>query len=69
VPLGFSVTPRCYLKPWPKKHTYVLLTLYARMESEGTQSFRGMVKISITHNKKESLAFIQCSPINKILKP
>ena len=30
---------------------------------------RGMVKISINHNKKETLAFIQCSPINKILKP
>jgi hypothetical protein len=29
------------------------------MESEGTQSFRGMVKISINHNKKETLAFIQ----------
>jgi hypothetical protein len=25
------------------------------MESEGTQSFRGMVKISINHNKKETL--------------
>jgi hypothetical protein len=25
------------------------------MESEGTQSFRGMVKISINHNKKEIL--------------
>jgi hypothetical protein len=39
------------------------------MEGEGTQSFRGMVKISINHNKKGTPAFIQCSPIKKILKP
>jgi hypothetical protein len=30
---------------------------------------RGMVKISIKHNKKETPAFTQCSPTNKILKP
>jgi hypothetical protein len=30
---------------------------------------RGMVKISNNHNKKETPAFTQCSPINKILKP
>jgi hypothetical protein len=27
------------------------------MESEGTKSFRGMVKISINHNKKENPIF------------
>ena len=36
---------------------------------EGTKSFRIMAKLSINHNKKESLPFIQCSPTNKILKP
>jgi hypothetical protein len=29
------------------------------MESEGTKCFRIMVKISIIHNKKEILSFIQ----------
>jgi hypothetical protein len=28
-----------------------------------------MAKLSINHNKKESLPFIQCSPTSKILKP
>jgi hypothetical protein len=28
------------------------------LESEGTKSFRIMVKLSIDHNKKETLAFI-----------
>jgi hypothetical protein len=36
---------------------------------EGTKSFRTMAKLIFNHNKKESLPFIQCSPINKILKP
>jgi hypothetical protein len=36
---------------------------------EGTKSFRTMAKLSINHNKKESLPFMQCSTTNKILKP
>jgi hypothetical protein len=36
---------------------------------EETKTFRIMAKLSINHNKKESLPFIQCSPTNKILKP
>jgi hypothetical protein len=57
--VGVHVTPLVLPKALAKKHTCVLIKLYAKMESEGTQSFRGRVKISINHNKKETLAFIQ----------
>ena len=56
-------------KALAKEAHWVLHKLYAKMESEGTKSFRIMAKLSINHNKKESLPFIQCSPTNKILKP
>jgi hypothetical protein len=64
-----AVTPLVLPKALAKEAHYVLLKLCAKMESEGTKSFIIMVKISIIHNKKEILSFIQCSPTNKTLKP
>jgi hypothetical protein len=64
-----GVTPLVLPKALAKEAHYALHKLCAKMESEGTKSFRTMVKISIIHNKKEILSFIQCSPTNKTLKP
>jgi hypothetical protein len=47
-------TPGVTQSPAQSKHICVLLKLYAKMGSEGTQSFRGMVKIGINHDKKEN---------------
>jgi hypothetical protein len=41
-------------KALAKEAHYVLLKLYAKMESEGTKSFRIMAKLSINHNKEEN---------------
>jgi hypothetical protein len=48
------VTPQVLPKALPKEAHCVLLKLYAKMGSEGTQSFRGMVKIGINHDNKEN---------------
>jgi hypothetical protein len=56
-------------KALAKEAHWVLLKLYAKMESDGTKSFRIMAKLSINHNKKKTLCSIPCSPTTKILKP
>jgi hypothetical protein len=40
-----------------------------KIGSEGTKSLRIMAKLSIDHQKKGTLAFIQFSPMNKVLNP
>jgi hypothetical protein len=49
-----NVTPLVLPKALAKEAHYVLLKLCAKMESEGTKSFRIMAKISINHNKEEN---------------
>jgi hypothetical protein len=43
--------------------------MYAKIGSEGTQGFRGMVKISINHDKEENPILHTKFTTNKILKP
>jgi hypothetical protein len=40
-----------------------------KIGSEGIKSLRIMAKLSIDHQKKVTLAFIQFSPMNKVQKP